>query len=47
MSFGYFGVVMYLQPSVLMGCFTYGRRIKEMKERVWIAIRFCLWRDPR
>ena len=37
MSLGYFGVVMYLQPSVLMGCFTYGCRMSEMSERVWIA----------
>ena len=26
------------QPSVLMGCFTYGRRMSEMNERVWIAM---------
>lgn len=36
MSFGCFDDVTCLQPSVLMGCSTYGRRISEMNERVWL-----------
>ena len=33
--------------AYLLGCFTYGRRMNEMNERVWIAIRFCLSSHPR
>lgn len=42
MYFGCFDDVTCLLPSVLMGGFTYGRKMSEMNERVWIAIRFCL-----
>ena len=35
------------QTSLLMSNFRYGRRISEMNERVWIAIRFCLLSCPQ